>query len=56
MQQSLDAYFLNYQENKLSINVVIDSWEDLNRQKMELLDDKLKLYQMIADYEKEWYK
>lgn len=56
MQQSLDAYFLNYQENKLSINVVIEAWEDINRQKMELLDDKLKLFQMIADYEKEWYQ
>lgn len=56
MQQALDAYFLNYQENKLSINIVIQAWEDINRQKMELLDDKLKLFQMIADYEKEWYK
>ncbi len=56
MQKSLDVNFLNYQENKLQIPVVIDSWEAWNMLQMELLDEKLKLYQMIVDYEKEIYR
>jgi outer membrane protein, heavy metal efflux system len=56
MQKSLEANFLNYQENKLQIPVVIDSWEALNMMQMNLLDEKLKLYQMIVDYEKELYR
>jgi outer membrane protein, heavy metal efflux system len=56
MQKSLDANFINYQENKLQIPVVIDAWEALNMLKMDLLDEKQKLYQMIVDYEKEIYR
>ena len=56
MQKSLDVNFLNYQENKLEIPVVIDSWEALNMLQNNLLDEKLKLYQMIVDYEKELYR
>ncbi|WJS93468.1 TolC family protein [Flavobacterium johnsoniae] len=56
MQKSLDVNFLNYQENKLQIPVVIDSWEALNMLQNNLLDEKLKLYQMIVDYEKELYR
>lgn len=56
MQKSLDASFINYQENKLQVPVVIDAWEALNMLQMNLLDEKLKLYQMIVDYEKEIYR
>lgn len=56
MQKALDANFLNYQENKLQMPVVIDSWEALNMLQNDLLDEKLKLYQMIVDYEKELYR
>ncbi|MCU7551842.1 TolC family protein [Chitinophagaceae bacterium LB-8] len=56
MQKSLDANFINYQENKLQIPVVIDAWEALNMLKMDLLNEKQKLYQMIVDYEKEIYR
>lgn len=56
MQKALDANFLNYQENKLQMPVVIDSWEALNMLQNNLLDEKLKLYQMIVDYEKELYR
>lgn len=56
MQRSLDANFISYQENKMQIPVVIDSWEALNMLQMDLLDEKLKLYQMIVDYEKEIYR
>lgn len=56
MQKSLDANFLNYQENKLQLPVVIDTWEALNMMQMTLLDEKQRLYQMIVDYEKEIYR
>lgn len=56
MQKSLDANYLNYQENKLQLPVVIESWEALNMMQMNVLDEKLKLYQMIVDYEKELYR
>lgn len=56
MQKALDSYFINYQENKAPITVVIDAWEALNMLQMNLLDDEGKLYQMIVDYEKESYR
>ena len=56
MQKSFDANYINYQENKLQLPVVIDSWEALNMMQLNVLDEKLKLYQMIADYEKEIYR
>lgn len=56
MQKSLDANYINYQENKLQLPVVMDSWEALNMMQMNVLDEKLKLYQMIVDYEKELYR
>lgn len=56
MQKALDAYFINYQENKAQVSVVIDAWESLTMLQSNLLDDKLKLYQMIVDYEKESYR
>lgn len=56
MRQSLDANFINYQENKLQVPVVIDAWEALNMLQLDLLDEKQKLYQMIVDYEKEIYR
>lgn len=56
LKKSLDANFALYQENKLSLLVVIDSWEALNMMYMNLLDDKLKHYEMIVDYEKQLYR
>lgn len=56
MEKSLDANYINYQENKLQLPVVIDSWEALNMMQINVLDEKLKLYQMIVDYEKEIYR
>jgi outer membrane protein, heavy metal efflux system len=56
MQKSLDVNFLNYQENKQQLPVVMDAWETLNMMQMNLLDEKLKLYEMIIDYEKEIYR
>lgn len=56
LQKTFDANFVVYQENKLSITVLLDSWEALNMMQMDLLDDQYRLYQMIADYEKELYR
>jgi outer membrane protein TolC len=56
LQKTMDAYFQNYQENKLELYVVIDAWEALNMMQVSVLDEKLKLYQMIVDYEKELYR
>lgn len=56
LQKSLDAGFLNYQENKLQLPVVMDAWEALTMMQLNVLDEKLKRYQMIVDYEKELYR
>ncbi|MFY0255542.1 TolC family protein [Chitinophaga sp. 30R24] len=56
LQQTLDVNFLNYQENKLALTNVIDSWEALTMMQSDILDEKLKLYEMIVDYEKQLYR
>jgi len=56
LQKAFDAYYINYQENKLQLPIVIDSWESLNMMELNILDEKLELYQMIVDYEKELYR
>lgn len=56
LQKTFDANYIVYQENRLSITALLDSWEALNMMQMDLLDEKGRLYQMIADYEKELYQ
>lgn len=56
LKQTLDANFLNYQENKLALSNVIDSWEALTMMQSNILDEKLKLYEMIVEYEKQLYR
>ncbi len=56
LKQTLDANFLNYQENKLALSAVIDSWEALTMMQSNVLDEKQKLYEMIVDYEKQLYR
>lgn len=56
LRQTLDAGFLNYQENKQSLSAVIDAWEALTMMQSNILDEKLKLYEMIVDYEKQLYR
>lgn len=56
LHKALDVNILNYKENKLALPLVIDSWEALTMMQMNLWDEKLKLYQMIIDYEKELYR
>ncbi|WP_235524204.1 TolC family protein [Pedobacter sp. Hv1] len=56
LQKTLDVNFLSYRENKMELPQVIDSWEALTMMQTNVLDEKLKLYLMIADYEKELYR
>lgn len=56
LQKSMDADFAKYQENTLPLAQVISSWEALTMMQVEVLDEKLKLYEMIADYEKQLYR
>lgn len=56
LQKTLDVSFLSYRENKMELPEVIDSWEALTMMQTNVLDEKLKLYLMIADYEKELYR
>lgn len=56
LQKTLDASFLSYQENKLTLTIVLDNWEALNMMQLDVLDEKQKLFQMIIDYEKELFR
>lgn len=56
LQKTLDANFITYQENKMQLTQIIDAWEALVMMQMNVLDEKLKLYEMIVDYEKELYR
>jgi outer membrane protein TolC len=56
LQRTLDADFLSYQENKLELPVIIDAWEALTMAQADLLNEKLKYYEMIVEYEKELYR
>jgi len=56
LQKALDANFISYQENKMQLIQVIDAWEALTMMQMNVLDEKLKLYEMIVDYEKQLYR
>jgi len=56
LQRTLDADFQTYQENKLELPVIIDAWEALTMAQSDLLNEKLKYYEMIVAYEKELYR
>lgn len=56
LRNAMDANLLNYRENKLQLPAVIVTWDALNMMEMDLLNEKLKLYQMIVSYEKEIYR
>ncbi|WEK35919.1 MAG: TolC family protein [Candidatus Pseudobacter hemicellulosilyticus] len=56
LKKTLDANFLAYQENKIQLPAVMDAWEAVNMMQLDLLDEQLKLYEMIVDYEKELYR
>jgi outer membrane protein TolC len=56
LQKTLDVNVLSYRENKMQLPEVIAAWEALTMMQNNVLDEKQKLYLMIADYEKELYR
>lgn len=56
LQRTLDADFLSYQENKLELPVIINDWEALTMAQADLLNEKLRYYEIIVEYEKELYR
>jgi outer membrane protein, heavy metal efflux system len=56
LQRVFDAGFLNYQDNKAALSTVLADWEAVVMMKMNVLDEQLKLYEMIIAYEKELYQ
>jgi outer membrane protein TolC len=56
LKKALDANYISYQENKLQLAEVIDSWEALNMMQMNILEEKLKHYEMIVEYERQLFQ
>ncbi|WP_345234910.1 TolC family protein [Olivibacter ginsenosidimutans] len=56
LQRAMEATFQAYRENKQQLPAVLSDWEALNMMKNSLLDEKLKRYLMLVNYEKELYK
>jgi len=52
LTKNLKVSMLSYQENKLELPMVIDSWETINMAQMNYLDQLQKFYKMIVEYEK----
>ncbi len=52
LKKSLDVSMLSYQENKMDLAMVIDSWEALNMTRMNYTDALQRYYKMITEYEK----
>ncbi|NEU07280.1 TolC family protein [Flavihumibacter sp. R14] len=52
LSKNLKVSMLSYQENKLELPMVIDSWETVNMAQMNYLDQLQKFYKMIVQYEK----
>lgn len=56
LHKALDVYLINYKENKMQLTEVLETWEALTMMQLDVWNEKLKLYQTIAAYEKEVYK
>jgi outer membrane protein, heavy metal efflux system len=56
LERAFDASYIAYQDNKISITSVLADWEAVVMMKMNVLDERMKLFKMIADYEKELYQ
>ena len=50
--KNLKVSMLSYQENKLELPMVIDSWETINMAQINYLDQLRRFYKMIVEYEK----
>lgn len=56
LQKAYEASFLNYQENKLSLSEVLINYQALQTMQLEVYNEQQKLYELIADYEKELFR
>jgi outer membrane protein, heavy metal efflux system len=52
LNKNLRVSMLSYQENKLELPLVIDSWETINMAQMDYLDRLQRFYKMIVEYER----
>jgi len=52
LTKNMKVSMLSYQENKLELPMVIDSWETINMSQMNYLDQLQKFYKMLVEYEK----
>jgi outer membrane protein TolC len=52
LSKNLKVSMLSYQENKLELPLVIDSWETINMAQMNYLDQLQRFYKMIVNYER----
>lgn len=52
LAKNLKVSMLSYQENKLELPLVIDSWETINMAQMNYLDQLQRFYKMIVEYER----
>lgn len=56
LQRSMDVNLIGYQENRLALITVIDSWEALTMMQLQVLEEEFELSKMIISYEKELYR
>jgi len=56
LEKSMELNLLNYRENKLDLLAVLAAWEAVVMMQNNLLAEQLKLYNKIAEYDKEWYR
>ena len=56
LQRSMDVNLIGYQENRLGLITVIDSWEALTMMQLQVLEEEYELSKMIISYEKELYR
>ena len=56
LQRSMDVNLIGYQENRLPLTTVIDSWEALTMMQLQVLEEAYELSKMIISYEKELYR
>ncbi|HSK12233.1 MAG TPA: TolC family protein [Phnomibacter sp.] len=56
VQRAFDLSYIGYQDNRAPIATVLSDWEALVMMKMNVLDERQKLFEMMVNYEKELYQ
>ena len=52
LQRTFDAVRIAWTEDRETLNMVLDAWENINMARSEYLEKKQRYYALIADYEK----